>query len=323
MHQSLPPLNALRAFEAAARHLSLTKAAAELSVTPGALSHQIRGLEEFLGVKLFDRGTRSIALTAEGKQLFPGLMRGFDHIREAVSNLRARPDSNVLVISSPPGFTSKWLAPRLYRFAEAHPDIDPRVSSTMALANLRTDGIDLGLRTLPIGGPIDPALAALKLIDIFMVPVMSPRLLDRRRPIKSARDVLRLPLIHDDSMSSMPGWAEWCAAAGLEDVDLRRGPRFSSPDHALDAVIEGSGVLITNSVLAFDDLRTGRLVVPFALSLPANRAYHLVTLQSRRNLPNVAAFRAWIVAEVAAMEKKTPPRRTQGGAPRHSNGQKG
>lgn len=311
MHKSLPPLNALRAFEAAARHLSLTKAAAELSVTPGALSHQIRGLEEFLSVKLFDRGTRSITLTAEGKLLFPGLMRGFDYVREAVESLRARPDSNVLVISSPPGFTAKWLAPRLYRLAEAHPDIDPRVSSTMALANLRSDGIDLALRTLPVGAPIDPALCAVKLIDISMVPVMSARLVDRRRPIKSARDVLKLPLIHDDSLSTLPSWADWCASAGLDDVDLRRGPRFSSPDHALDAVIEGSGVLLTSNVLAFDDLRTGRLVVPFPLSLPANRAYHLVTLQSRRNQPNIAAFRAWILDEIAAMERKAPARQAQ------------
>src|SRR4051794_4945382 len=138
MHMPMPPLNALRAFEAAARHLSLTKAAQELHVTAGALSHQIRGLEELLGLKLFERRVRSIALTQAGKQLYPGLQTGFIHIREAVAALSDAGGERAFVISTPPGFTAKWLAPRLYRFSSAYPDIDARVSSSIGNANFRT-----------------------------------------------------------------------------------------------------------------------------------------------------------------------------------------
>src|ERR1044072_1465043 len=145
MHRPMPPLNALRAFEAAARHLSLTKAAAELNVTAGALSHQIRGLEDLLGGKLFERGVRSISLTAAGRQVAPGPQTGFLHLRGAVANLAASDSERVLVISTPPGFTSKWLAPRLYRFAAANPEIDTRITSSMASANFMTDGVDVAM----------------------------------------------------------------------------------------------------------------------------------------------------------------------------------
>src|SRR6201986_1470196 len=156
MHTAHPPLSALRAFEAAARHLSLTRAAAELHVTPGALSHQIRGLEELLGVKLFERKVRAIALTAAGRQLYPGLQTGFGHIREAVEGLRVGAQPNVLVVSTSPGLTSKWLAPRLYRFAAAHPDIEVRISSSINNANFATDGIDMALRNMPVAPTPDP-----------------------------------------------------------------------------------------------------------------------------------------------------------------------
>ena len=143
----MPPLNALRAFEAAARHLSLTRAAEELHVTAGALSHQIRGLEDLLGLKLFERHVRSIALTSAGKQLYPGLQTAFVHIRDAVAGLSNAADDRVLVISTPPGLTAKWLAPRLYRFSAAHPEIDVRISSSLGIANFTTDGVDVALRT--------------------------------------------------------------------------------------------------------------------------------------------------------------------------------
>ncbi len=150
MRSAMPPLSALRAFEAAARHLSLMQAARELNVTAGALSHQIRGLEDFLGVKLFERRVRSIALTTAGKQLYPGLQTGFGHIREAVGSLDTSHAAHVLVVSTSPGLTSKWLAPRLYRFGAAYPDIDVRISSSSANANFATDGIDLAVRNMPV-----------------------------------------------------------------------------------------------------------------------------------------------------------------------------
>src|ERR1700688_2663262 len=182
MHTSMPPLNALRAFEAAARHLSLTRAAQELHVTAGALSHQIRGLEDLLGVKLFERRVRAIALTPAGKLLYPGLQTGFAHIQEAVAGLGLAGDQRVLVISTPPGFTAKWLAPRLYRFASAHPEIDVRVSSSFGYANFTTDGVDVAVRNLARDAAADPALVIEKLIEVSLVPVCSPRLIATHGP---------------------------------------------------------------------------------------------------------------------------------------------
>lgn len=301
MHRSLPPLNALRAFETAARHGSLTKAAAELNVTPGALSHQIRGLEEHLAVKLFDRKVRAMALTSEGRLLLPGLQHGFDHIRQAVERLRSRNRSPVIVIAAGPGFTAKCLAPRLFHFAAAHPEIDLRISASMSLANLRTDGVDIALRALPRDAPPDPDVRAMKLVDIVMLPVCSPRLIDPARPLRCARDILRLPLLHDDTNSTLPGWSDWLAEAGVAHAGAIRGLRFSSSDHSLDAALEGAGVLLANKVLALDELRTGRLVVPFDLPLETRRAYYVVSLRERFDQPSVTAFRAWITSEMAAM----------------------
>src|SRR5215472_2698210 len=191
MHDAPPPLNALRAFEAAARHLSLTRAALELNVTPGALSHQIRGLEDHLGLKLFARGVRSLALTAAGKALQPGLQTGFLHIRDALASLNRLGHARVLVISTPPGLTSKWLAPRLYRFSIAHPEIDLRVSSTLNNANFTADGVDAAIRNLPVpvlrpgDGPHDEALEVEKLLDLALAPVCSPGFLEEHGPFTS------------------------------------------------------------------------------------------------------------------------------------------
>ena len=190
MNRAPPPLNALRAFEAAARHLSLTKAALELNVTPGALSHQIRGLEDHLGLKLFDRGVRSLALTAAGKALQPGLQAGFLHIRDALAGLDRLSDARVLVISTPPGFTSKWLAPRLYRFSIAHPETDVRVSSSLNNANFTTDGVDAAIRNLSVNPAHDETLEVEKLIDLTLAPVCSPAFVEEHGPFTSP-DMLR------------------------------------------------------------------------------------------------------------------------------------
>jgi LysR family transcriptional regulator, glycine cleavage system transcriptional activator len=310
MHNASPPLNALRAFEAAARHLSLTKAALELNVTPGALSHQIRGLEDHLGLKLFDRGVRSIALTAAGKALQPGLHAGFLHIRDALASLNRLGDPRVLVVSAPPGFTSKWLAPRLYRFSIAHPEIDVRVSSSINNANFTTDGVDAAVRNLGLDTAQDEALEVEKLIDLSLAPVCSPAFVEKYGPLTSPDMLKGAPLIHDDSLSgraAMPSWADWFAAAGVKDADVSRGLRFSSADHALDATVEGAGVLLALDALAYDDLRTGRLVAPFALSLPSRRCYAFICLKKQRASANVQAFRAWLGKEVAALDSLPSP----------------
>src|SRR5215469_6068418 len=218
MHKPMPPFNALHAFEAAARHLSLTKAAQELHVTAGALSHQIRGLEAQLGAKLFERRVRSIALTPIGKLLYPGLQAGFGQIRDAVRALTQAGDERVLVISTPPGFTAKWLAPRLYRFTAAHPEIETRVSASYTHANFTTDGVDLALRNLPLGVAPDAGLDFEPLVELSLIPVCSPKLIAKHGPVKSLGALTRLPLIHDDMLveyARAPGWADWLEAAGV------------------------------------------------------------------------------------------------------------
>jgi LysR family glycine cleavage system transcriptional activator len=307
MHKLMPPLTALRAFEAAARHLSLTKAAKELHVTAGALSHQIRGLEKLLDLKLFERRVRSIALTPAGKMLYPGLQTGFIHIQDAVNNLSNAGEERALVISTPPGFTSKWLAPRLYRFSAAYPEIDARVSSSASNANFTTDGVHVAIRNRAIDAAADSALVIEKLIEMSLVPVCSPRLIETHGPMQRPEALKSVPLIHDDTLvnyAEVPTWVDWFKAAGVEGVDVSRGLRFNSADHALDATGEGAGVLLAHDVLAYDDLHTGRLVIPVPISLRSGRAYHFVCAKSRREHPHVQAFRAWIKQEVAALDWK-------------------
>jgi LysR family glycine cleavage system transcriptional activator len=277
----------------------------ELNVTPGALSHQIRGLEDHLGLKLFDRGVRSIGLTAAGKALYPGLQTGFLHIRDAVASLNTLGDTRLLVISAPPGFTSKWLAPRLYRFSIAYPEIDVRVSSSINNANFTTDGVDTAIRNLPIDAVRDEALEVERLLDQSLVQVCSPAFAEKHGPFTSPVMLKGVPLIHDDSLSSravMPNWADWFAAAGVRDADVSHGLRFNSADHALDATVEGAGVLLAHDALAYDDLRTGRLVAPFDLTLPSGRCYCFVCAKKRRESANLGAFRAWLKEEAAAVD---------------------
>ena len=305
MHKAMPPLSALRAFEAAARHLSLTIAARELNVTAGALSHQIRGLEDFLGVKLFERRVRAIALTAAGKQLYPGLQTGFTQIRDAVATLANTADERVLVVSTSPGLTSKWLAPRLYRFAPVYPDVDVRISSSLNNANFTTDGVDLAVRNMIVDHSPDPTLAVETLANISFIPVCSPRLIKKHGPLKTPRDLRRLPLIHDETLSARgasPEWSDFFKAANVDGADLRRGLRFISADHALDAAGEGAGVLLAHDMLAYDDLRTGRLVIPVDFELPSGRAFHLVWAKARKPSAAADAFRRWIKDEVAALD---------------------
>jgi LysR family glycine cleavage system transcriptional activator len=305
MQKPIPPLNALRAFEAAARHLSLTKAALELHVTAGALSHQIRGLEDLLGLKLFERRVRSIALTAAGERLYPGLQLGFMHIREAMAGLGETHSENVLVVSTLPGFTSKWLVPRLYRFSSAYPAIDTRVSSTLAQANFTTDGVDIAVRNLPADAGSKPGLAIEKLMDLSFVPVCAPRLVERHGPLSAPGALKGMPLIHDDSFAHQDGtprWSEWFKEAGLDGADVSRGLHFNSADHAIEAAIEGAGLLLAPDALAYDDLRTGRLVMAADLFLHSGRAYYLVCAKAREKHPKMSAFRVWIKQEIAAID---------------------
>lgn len=309
MH-GMPPLNALRAFEAAARHLSQTRAAEELNVSPGAISHQIRALEALLGIALFERKVRAIALTPAGKLLYPGVQSGFLRIREAVAGLARGTNERVLVVSTPPGLTSKWLAPRLYRFASAYPDIDTRISSSLTNADFTTDGVDVAVRNLAVDAEADPALVMERLVTLSFVPVCSPKLIEIHGPLQTPAALARMPLIHDDTLinrARVPTWADWFEAAGVDGVDVSRGLRFNSADHALDAAAEGAGVLLAHDLLAYDELRTGRLAVPVERRLPSSRAYYFVCPKRRIDAPQVQAFNRWVKQELAALDWKLVP----------------
>jgi LysR family glycine cleavage system transcriptional activator len=307
MHAAFPPLNALRAFEAAARHLSLTKAAEELRVTPSALSHQIKGLEDFLGVRLFERRGRAIDLTDAGRRLYPGLHGGLIQIRDAVASLRASGSAHILVVSAAPGFTAKWLAPRLYRFALANPDIDVRISSSLTNANFRTDGVDVAIRNMPVDQAGDAGLVIDRLVDLVYVPVISPTLKLAHGGLAAPEDWRHVPLIHDESLMGrqrIPGWADWFRSVGITGVDINRGLRFTSADHAIEAAIESAGVLLAATVMTYDDVRTGRLVTAADHSLWFGRMISFICPALRVNDAKIATFRAWLASEIALMPQE-------------------
>jgi LysR family glycine cleavage system transcriptional activator len=300
--QPLPPLNALRAFEAIARHLSFAKAAEELHVTPAALSHQIRALEEQLGLSLFHRRTRAIELTDAGRLIYPGLHAGFESVRNAIGQLEHAREANILVISATPGLVAKWLMPRLWRFLREHPDVDARVSATMKLADFAAEGVDVAIR---LTKHLGPELHVEKLFDDSLLPVCAPRLVEQG--LRSPADLVRFPLIHYDVPTSMPApplWADWFAIAGLAGADATRGLRVNVPDHALDAAVAGAGVSLSYKLIASDDVHSGRLVKPFGPELPLASAYHFCCPKGQETRPKVRAFRDWLFAEMADTKAK-------------------
>jgi LysR family transcriptional regulator, glycine cleavage system transcriptional activator len=302
MSQPLPPLNALKAFEAIARHLSFAKAAAELHVTPAALSHQIRALEQQLGLALFHRRTRAIELTDAGRLIYPGLHAGFESVRNAIGQLERGREANVLVISATTGLTAKWLMPRLWRFLHAHPDIDARISASMKLADFVTDGVDAAIR-LSKGHHSD--LHVERLFDDSVLPVCSPKLVEAG--LRSVADLGRFPLIHYDIPTSMyapPLWADWFAIAGVQGIDATRGLKVNVADHALDAAVAGAGVSLSFKLIASDDVHAGRLVTPFGPELPLSSGYNFVCPKGHETRPKVRAFRDWLFAEMAETKEK-------------------
>jgi LysR family transcriptional regulator, glycine cleavage system transcriptional activator len=301
MARNLPPLNSLRAFEAAARHLSFTKAAEELHVTPAAISHQIKGLEDQLGVPLFRRLTRALRLTEAGQAALPPLRDGFDRLADAVDLLRAHEESGALTVSVGPSFAAKWLVPRLDRLRAAHPDLEVRLDATDQLADFQRDNVDLAIR---YGNGKYPGLEVERLLSEEIFPVCSPKLRDGPKPLAQPDDLRHHTLIHLDwdlEDVNAPNWRMWLLAAGIHDIDFTRGPVFSMMSLALQAAIEGHGVALASSVLVAGDLAAGRLVVPFDLSVcdPVDFAYHIVVPKRTANLPKVAAFRSWLRSEIA------------------------
>lgn len=294
MNRRLPPLNALRAFEAAARHMSFTRAADELAVTPGAVSQQIRTLEEHLGTPLFRRRNRALSLTEAGEACFPYMRDGFDRLAEGIARLADDGRDTVLTVSVAPSFASKWLVPRLDEFAALHPELEVWMGAAMTLVDFTADGVDLAIR---YGGGRYPGLFVEQLLPECVFPVCSPKLLEGEHALTGPGMLRHHVLLHDDSSledASCPSWPMWLKAAGVEDVDGSRGPRFNQSSLVLEAAASGRGVALAKSALAAVDLAEGRLVKPFEATLPVDFAYYIVCPDSKADRPKVAAFRAWL-----------------------------
>ena len=305
MAERLPSLTALRAFDAAARHMSFAKAAEELHVTPAALSYQIKSLEADLGQPLFRRLNRAVELTAAGRALAPGVADAFDGLSRSWRATRRLNDSGVLTVTAGPAFTSKWLAPRLFTFAQAHPDIELRFIASLRLMDFDRDEVDVAIR---FGGGMDEHLYSRPLIDEWVTPMMTPEMAER---IRIPSDLDGAVLIHDDSigfLGALGDWSGWCAAAGVE-VDTTHGPRFSQADHALDAAIAGIGVVLGRVSLATRALETGRLVAPFEVGLTVPAQFRFVCPEGLQNRPNIAAFERWMMEEIEASRKFEDGRR--------------
>ena len=300
MPQRLPSLNALRAFEAAARHLSLTKAARELHVTPAAVSHQLKALEADLGVTLLRRVKGEFVLTETAQAALPVLRAGFDRIGEAARRLRADEARDFLTISAGATFAASWLVRRLGHFSQAHGDIEVRLQTSDETVDFARDGVDIAIR---FGAGSYPGLAAIRLFDEEIYPVCSPNLPKPGRPLEQPGDLAGHTLLHVE-WSRHEGetfdWEMWLKAAGAGDVDASRGPRFSHTNLALQSAIEGQGLALGSDSLARDDLASGRLIRPFEVALAVNFAYYLVYPEATADWPKIAAFRHWILAEINA-----------------------
>ena len=295
MLRRLPPLNSLRAFEAAARHLSFTRAADELNVTPAAISHQVKALEESAGGPLFIRLTRALKLTDRGRAALPVLSDGFDLLAEAAGILAGKDDQDVLTITASPSFASKWLVPRIDDFQELNPDIKVRIDASLGLIDLRRDGVDAGIR---YGGGDYPGLDSYRLFEEEVFPVCSPKLLTGPHPLIAPDDLVHHTLLHNGYSAgdpSYPDWRMWLKTVGVTGVDWRKGPEFSLENMAVQAALEGHGVALVNSTLVRDDLASGELVRPFELGIATGFSYHLVVPKENLNRPAVSAFRRWLL----------------------------
>jgi len=294
LRRSLPPLNALRSFEAAARHQSFTRAADELCVTQGAVSHQVKALEAELGLKLFNRERQGLAITDAGHDYLAVVRDAFDRIALGTDRLLQRLHSGVITVSMSPDFAAKWLVGRLGRFAEAYPDIELKVSATIHHVDFAREDVDLAIRH---GAGNWAGLDAVNLCSEELFPVCGPTLLGSQRRIHCPEDVLQFPLLH---LNDRRDWSRWLEAAGASGEGLLHGPILNHASMLIDAAINGQGITLARTALVAADLINGRLVRPFQTTLPLKNTYWIVCPKATSALPKIAAFRGWLLAEAAA-----------------------
>jgi LysR family glycine cleavage system transcriptional activator len=307
MSRQMPPLNPLRAFEVAARHLSFTRAADELFVTPSAVSHQIKTLEESLGVQLFLREAKALVLTPAGMAYLPSVQQAFKQLADATQRLHSK-DLPALKVNMPPTFAVKWLIPRVDRFMKAYPGIDLKVSTSNHAIDFDRDDYELAIR---YGRGHYPGLHSELCLSVEVIPVCSPELLKGSRPLDEPGDLKHHTLLHDDSTYtdvSNPDWAMWLNHAGVTGVDATRGPSFWPSHLVINAAISGLGVALVKKNWIEDDLRQGRLVRLFEnISLPVEFSYFVVFPEERLGDPRITSFVEWLRAEVAAARDTPQP----------------
>lgn len=292
MRRRLPSLNALKAFEATARHESFTKAADELCVTQGAVSQQVKGLEAELGVRLFRRERQRLLITEAGRFYQDVVRDAFDRLGMGTERLLQRQNSGTLTVTTSPNFATKWLVHRLRRFSETHPGIDLRISASVHHIDFAREDIDLAIRH---GNGQWPGMHVTRLCTEELFPVCSPKLLSGRHALRAPDDVKHHPLLHTDSTED---WGSWLRRADVDGVDLKHGIVFNQASMAIDAAVDGQGIALARTALASWDLLAGRLVRPFTQALEAPYAYWIVCPKSAAELPKIATFRGWLLKEV-------------------------
>ena len=297
----LPSLNAMRAFEAAARHLSFSRAAEELNVTKAAVSHQVKALEDELGLPLFRRLNRALLLTPAGQILFPAITEALGLMRAAVDRLHQQDRTGELVLTMLDSFAAIWLVPRLGRFRKAHPEIDVRITTSDDSIDFSKADVDLAIR---YGAGHWPDVHVERLMTEEMFPVCSPSLLRSGPPLETPADLANHTLLQDHPRDY---WRMWLMAVGETGIDAERGPGYQHSNLVLQAAEQGDGVAIARSVLAADALAAGRLVKPFEVTVPAAYAYYVVCPPDHLERPKVKAFRAWLFAEARRLDDATSP----------------
>ena len=306
------PFGALRIFESAARHLSFKKAAQELHITPAAVSQQIKSLESQLNIKLFNRHSRGLSLTEDAKRGLVEITSGFSSLMQGVESMHTSDPFTQLTVWMAPSFASKWFIPRLNHFVDRHDNIDLDISanpnlvdtaeqdSSIPAENFMRDKVDIAIR---FGKGRYPGCRVEKLFSVSAIPLCSPELMNSKNPLRSPDDLQFHTLIHDDTRyEGRPDWSTWLSAAGVKSVDGKRGLHFNHGNLAINAAVDGQGVVLSMKALASGDIAAGRLVIPFSQELPLEYAYYMISPEEGEIHPHTAIFREWLLDEASKEE---------------------